>query len=269
MLPLVSVIIPTYNNERFLLEAVESILNQTLSDFELLIIDDGSTDSTPAIIAACVERDSRVRIHTNQSNMGIPRSRNIGVGLARGKYIAWLDSDDVACPDRLEHQASFLESHSEYGMVASDIEIIDEWSKPMGRRNYPHNDDEIRKVITRYNPCAHPASMIRASVFPAVGIFREDLALGEDYELLLRIASRYKVANISQPLIRYRVHSGQSKARYLKKTILNTFYIQKSALELGFQDSALNRAYRAVLKLTLVLPNRLVLWLFKKMTFTK
>ncbi|MBI5847477.1 MAG: glycosyltransferase [Nitrospirae bacterium] len=269
MPPLVSVIILAYNAERFLREAIESILNQSFRNFELLIINDSSTDSTSDIVTEYEAADSRVKSHTNPKNMGIPKSRNIGVELARGKYIAWLDSDDIAAPERLQMQVAFFEDQPEYALISSDLEIIDELGCTIGARIYPHDDKEIRKVLLRYNPFAQPASMLRRSVFDEVGPYCETMHVCEDYDLFLRISGHYRVANIPLPLLKYRMSTIQSKSMLLKKTISSTLKVQRAARKSGFPDSLVNRSYRVGLSVLLLVPSSVVLWFFNKATFIK
>src|SRR5688572_19220137 len=155
----VSVVIPAYNAERYLPEAVESILRQTFQDFEVIAIDDCSTDGTWGVIQSFAAKDPRVRAYRNDRNLGIAGNRNKGVGLARGKYLLWQDADDVSVPGRLEKQFRFMESHPDVGIVGGYIELF-RGGAALGVRKYPADDASLRRCIFRYSPVAQPAAMV-------------------------------------------------------------------------------------------------------------
>ncbi len=259
---------PVYNAGRFLTEAIESVLAQTYDHWELILIDDASQDNSAILAQEYAARDIRIRFFANPQNLGVAKTRNRALGLARGKYVAPLDNDDIALPNRLEEQVCFLEAHPAYALVASDIEIINEYSQPVALRVYPHQDREIRKVLTRMNPIANPASMFRRSVFDSLGgMYDESVCPVEDYEFVFRVAAAYKVANLAFPLTRYRMTSTQAKSVYLKKTLRTTLKIQRRALAAGVDDSLFNRCYRIGLVLLLLLPDTMVMSLFKRLCF--
>ncbi len=262
--PLVSVVMPVYNGVRFVQEAVSSILQQTFCDFELLIIDDCSTDGSFPLLKEIARNDQRIRLFHNNRNLGISKTRNKGIQLSRGKYIAVLDCDDIAMPDRLEKQVSFLEDHPHFGLITGNLIIIDENSREIGHRRYPSEDEAIRRVMLRYNPFAQPASMYRRSLCDSVGMYREDMTSCADYDLFLRFAAVAKVANLPEYLIKYRISSTQVKHRHLKLNIKLTIETQNRAVrEYGLSDSILNRLYRTALKCLLFVPDPVVITLFR------
>jgi glycosyltransferase involved in cell wall biosynthesis len=268
--PLVSVIMPAYNAERYLDEAIGSILGQTHGNLELIIVDDGSTDGSLAIARRCQGQDDRIRLFANSRNLGVARSRNIAMGYARGVYVAPLDNDDAALPRRLELQVAFLEANPDHGLVGSDIEIMDEESRTVGYRTYPHEDADIRRVLLRQNPVANPASMFRMSAFRQLGnAYAEEHCPVEDYEFVTRMALDFKLANLPQRLTRYRIRKEQAKSLYLKKTLRETIGIQLKGRARGLQDSLANRACRLGLRLLLPLPDPAILWLFKTIHYRK
>lgn len=267
--PLVSVIMPLYNAERFVAEAIESILHQTYENLELLIVDDFSQDRSVDIVRNYAETDSRIRFFQNRCNLGVAKTRNRAMQEARGEYIACLDNDDVALPARFEEQIRFLEAHPDHALVASDVEIIDEHSRVVAAREYPHSDGEIQRCLSRMNPIANPASMFKRAVFQELGgAYDESVCPVEDYEFVIRVARRFKVANLDQKLTRYRITATQAKAVQLKKTLSTTLLIQRRALDSGLRDSLYNMMYRGCLRVLRCLPNRLVLYLFKKISFS-
>jgi glycosyltransferase involved in cell wall biosynthesis len=259
---------PVHNAEPYLDEAVSSILAQTLQDLELIMVDDGSTDGSYAMAEEYAGHDPRIKLYRNPSNLGVARTRNIAMGQASGTYVASLDNDDWAHPRRLELQVAFLEANRDHGLVGSDIDIMDEGSKVTGCRIYPHDDRDIRRALLRFNPIANPAAMFPMEVFRELGgAYAEEHCPVEDYEFVLRVARRYRLANLPQRLTRYRVRRGQAKSLYLKKTIRETILLQHQARQAGLPDPAMNRLHRLGLGMLLLLPSPLVLELFKKISY--
>jgi hypothetical protein len=204
-----------YNGEEFLPEAIESVLAQTLADFELIVIDDGSTDSTPQILASCAARDSRIVVH-RQVNHGRAAALNRGVALTTAPLIARLDADDLAMPGRLERQREFLAEHESIAVVGGAVMFIDGNGRPFARWQYPLTDTEIRDALAYTTPIAHPAVMLRKDVFQAVGGYRSIFGDADDVDLWLRIAERHELANVRELAISYRVHPAQATVRNLE-----------------------------------------------------
>lgn len=269
MNPIISVIMPVYNAERYIRESIESILAQTYGHWELILVDDFSSDASSEIARQYSAVDCRVRFYANDRNLGVAKTRNRAIKEARGQYIACLDNDDVALPTRFAEQLRFLEDHPDHALVASDLEIIDEHSRIIATRTYPHSDREIRKSMLRVNPVANPACMFRKSVFDALGgFYDESLCPVEDYDFVLRVASHYKIANLERRLTRYRISTTQAKNVYLKRTIRMTLAIQKKHRKLLAGDTLFNQIYRLALSFLLLLPSPWVLWLFKRMSYS-
>ena len=209
--PVVSVVMIVYNGERYLAEAIDSVLNQSFSDFELVVVDDGSTDGTAAILSRYREVDSRVRTMV-QGHQGIPGSRNLGWRTARGKYIAWLDADDVSLPDRLEKQVEFLNRNPEVGIVSSCCWLIDTEENTKGLYEVPVDEFEIRWVMLLRNPFVNSSVMIRRNVVVEHDLdYDEDFEVAEDYELWTRLLDYTRGANIGEPLVEYRESQGATK----------------------------------------------------------
>lgn len=268
--PLVSVIMPVYNAEPYLEEAVSSILSQSWSNLELIMVDDASTDGSRALAEEFARQDSRVKLLCNERNLGVARTRNIAMAHAAGVYVAPLDNDDAAHPQRLELQAAFLEAHPDHALVGSDIDIMDESSRVTGHRVYPHDDADIRRVLLRFNPMANPACMFRMETFRELGgAYAEEHCPVEDYEFVLRVARRWKLANIPRRLTRYRIRRGQAKTLYLKKTIRETLLLQRLGIRAGLPDSPRNRLHRLGLRGLLLLPSSWVMGLFTAISYRK
>ena len=217
-MPRVTVLMSVYNGERFLWEAIDSILSQTFNDFEFVIVDDGSTDGTSTLLAA--EHDPRIRIVRNDKNLGLQRSLNIGLELACGHYVARLDADDIAMPDRLEKQVCFLDNHPEIGILGTACRLINVNGQHLGVSQYPLGDVQIRWRSLLTNPFAHPTVMVHREVLTQHGLrYNHDLHATEDYDLWTRVLKFTRGANLSEPLIKRRVHQGSLCITTLEATL--------------------------------------------------
>jgi glycosyltransferase involved in cell wall biosynthesis len=207
---MISVILPVYNGAAYLKEAIESILNQTYTNFELIIINDGSIDTSEKIIKFFC--DSRI-IYLYQENQGLAATLNNGIKIAKGKYIARQDQDDISLPDRFKRQIAYLEAHSQCGMVGCWAKILTGNSSKERFHKHPSEYAEILFELLFDNPIVHSSVMIRRSVFETVGLYTTDKMRQppEDYELWSRIAKYYPIANIPEVLQHYRqVSTGMS-----------------------------------------------------------
>ena len=210
-IPLVTVLMPVYNGEKYLGEAIESILNQTFIDFEFLIIDDGSTDSSVDITKSY--DDDRIRLIINQKNLGQSATLNKGIDLAVGKYIARMDQDDVSFARRLQRQVQFLKKNPHICVVGSWVDRHDEYNRTKGRIKLPMNKvHECGFWIFGYgeNVFSHPTVMFRTKEIVALGGYEEDYDIAQDVDLWFRAAERgFRFTNIPEVLLSYRIHSGQ------------------------------------------------------------
>jgi len=207
-MPKVSVVMSVYNGERYLREAVESILNQTFTDFEFIIIDDGSTDSTWQILTAYAMRDPRIVLIRNEKNVGLTKSLNKGLALARGEYIARQDADDVSLPQRLERQVAFLDNHAEFALVGCRPLLIDKAGNTSSIKQVPTDWNVLRAALLIENVLCHGSVVLRRVCLETVGFYREFFRAAQDYDLWLRIIEQYPVANLAEPLYRLREHPG-------------------------------------------------------------
>jgi hypothetical protein len=205
--PQINVVMSVYNGEKYLREAVDSILAQTFRDFEFIIIDDGSTDGTPAILESY--DDSRIGLVHNQENIGLTRSLNKGLALAQGKYVARMDADDVAMPHRFEKQVAFLEKYPGIGILGSSCQMIDTNGREQGLYQVPTSDLQIRWTSLLANPFWHPTVMMRRDVLIQNGLsYDEAFRTTQDYDLWMRMLKYTRGANLGEPLIRYRLYQG-------------------------------------------------------------
>ena len=267
--PLVSVIMPVYNGEKYLEEAIESILNQTFKDFELIIVDDGSVDKTLKIIEKYPKNNASIRLIKNNKNIGRVFSLNKALQEARGLYIARMDADDISLPKRIEKQINFLEKNQDYVIVGSNIEIINDEGKKLGVRIYPQDDENIRKTLLFKSPFAHPVVMFRKKEVVELGGYSNEYSTVEDYDLWIRILNKGKGYNLQEYLLKYRVHPNQEKNEKLKIQLNNTINLQKKYLFSKNCFSFFAIINWLALNILSFFPNFLILWLFKRLEFKK
>lgn len=267
--PLVAVVMPAHDAERYLEEALDSVLSQSYGNLEVVVVDDGSRDRTWEILQRYAERDPRVRPFRNDGNLGIVATRNRAFAEAsdQARYFAVLDSDDVCMPERIAHQVAFMEAHPQHAIVGGHTAIIDEQSSPVGERRYPTTDAELRKVIARYNPIAQPTVMIRRTALEEVGQYDTRYARCQDYDMWLRMAARFPIANLDEVTLRYRISQTQGKTTHLKASLRYTIEIQRRWLFHRDFFSVYNLAYWLAEHGLLLLPEPLILWLFKRLTY--
>jgi glycosyltransferase involved in cell wall biosynthesis len=218
----VSIIIPTYNSAKYLRQAIDSVFKQSFKDWELIIIDDASSDETTSLVSKYLDNassnyDSRVRYFKNETNLGISKTRNKGISLASAdsKYIAMLDSDDIWLnPNKLTEQVTAIEHNPLLGIVGTWMTQIDENGVEIGRISAGVEDEEIRHSILHYNNIAQSSVVFRKDAALAVGGYDESLATMEDHDLWLKIGTKWQFANIPTYALGYRVHKvGITKKR--------------------------------------------------------
>lgn len=207
-MPRVSVLMPVRNGERFLLDAVGSILQQTFTDLELVIVDDASTDGTSAILQDLA--DPRVRVLHLESAMGPSAARNAAFDHSRGDLVALLDSDDRSAPCRLERQVEFLTSHTAHVLVGSSFRLINDVGADIGWSPVLLDDLELRRDVFTRNPFANSAVLVQRDALARAGGWDDRLRVGEDYDLWVRVLEHGKVANIAEALSDYRLHGAQT-----------------------------------------------------------
>lgn len=208
--PKVSVIMATYNSGKYIEESILSILNQTLKDLELIIIDDCSTDNAPEIVEKYSKSDERVVIIRNNINSGIAISRNNGIRLAKTDYVAIMDSDDMAYSQKLQIQYDFLRSHPKIAAVSSGTEIIDENGKYLKSRIGLIDPDEIKFRILLRNPFINSSVLFRKNLFEEMGGYNREFEYSEDYSLYSFLSEKYALASIPETLTKYRQNAESS-----------------------------------------------------------
>jgi len=240
--PKVSVAIPVYNREKYIAQAIDSILAQTFTDFELLLIDDGSADSSVAIIRSY--SDPRIRLVCHATNSGVAAARNSAITHARGEYLAFLDSDDWAYPRRLAEQVAFLDRHPDYAAVGTWIEWMDTEGRPFGRtKRKPTSPEDIAALRLFQSGIENSASMARTRILREYG-YQEDYDPSEDFDLWARVAAKYKLGTLSTVLVRRRQHPQQltrEKAGSAQERRAAIYAAQLATLGVTFTTTDLER----------------------------
>jgi len=274
--PSVSVIMPTLNVEKYVRESIDSIIDQTFKNFEFIIIDGGSKDDTVKIINNYIEKDNRIKFYSFD-NLGRIDTRQKGVLLAKSRFIAWQDADDVSYKDRLEIQYKFLEDNPDIAVVGSYLDFYcDKTKKIISVRKYYADDYNLRKRIFLFCPIAQPASMIRKEAIEEVGNYNKDFidliglkdekGYPEDLEMWLKIGLKYKFANITKSLIKYRINNNDSvTSKNLRKMELATVKLRMwyGLKKFGYRMSLLDKVYCLLMRISIyLLPSKLKMRIF-------
>lgn len=220
-MPLVSIILPVYNGASYVKEAVKSILQQSFTDFELVVIDDASTDATGQMLTSF--SDSRLQIVKNKTNVGTYVSRNKGMKLSSGRYIAVMDADDYACPERLQLQFDYMESHPEILACGSQFYFM---GTQVGIKK-PLDYQSIQLALLKDNCFLHPSLFIRRETLMEIGGYREDYRYSLDYDLVCRLALNGKLVNLKDVLMKYRWHWGQISQAHAREQRYYAYLIRQ------------------------------------------
>lgn len=210
MIPRVSILMPVYKTAPYLREAMDSILSQTFTDYELIVLNDCSPDEADEILDTY--SDSRIVRYKGEKNAGLSNILNVGIGMARGKYIARMDSDDLSCPERLQIQVDFLESHPDIDLVSVGMQLFGAKDEIWVREQNP---DKVKINALFHSPILHASSMWRRERFEEKGLrFRQEMVPSEDYDLWTRaLVKGLKMVNLRQVLYKYRIHPAQATTR--------------------------------------------------------
>lgn len=262
--PKVSVIMPNYNCEKYISKAIESILNQTFTDFEFIIIDDGSTDNSWSIIQEYAKKDNRIIAIKNDENLKICKTLNKWIELSRWEYIARMDSDDISIIDRFEKQVQFLDKNPDIWIVGGTMQIMNWDGNIYSERKYNLIDKEIRNKLFRYSPFCHPVIMIRKNILDMSWNYDEQQVFAEDYDLYFRLWKYSKFANLEYSLIKYRMFENNSTTKKLKEMELKTLLIRlKAVKEYWYKMSLWDKVYWILQYISIYfIPWKFKIWLF-------
>jgi glycosyltransferase involved in cell wall biosynthesis len=235
--PRVSVVLPVRDGEKYVEDAVRSILGQTFHDLEVVVVDDGSSDGTPRIIASLAEEDSRVRLERLRPT-GLVGALNAGIGRASGSYIARMDADDVSLPRRIERQVAELDARPTVGVLGTQVRYVDAAGRPMGIWSLPVGEELVRWSLFFGTALAHPSVMMRRSLVEAHP-YRETEAHAEDYDLWVRLARLTSLDNLPEILFERRVHGSSVSDVNETQQTESTLRVQRAsiALALGREPS--------------------------------
>jgi len=224
--PLISVIMPCYNSEKYIEQAIESILNQTYKNIELIVVDDCSTDNSFELAKGYSKRDQRVKCFKNKDNIGATKTLNRLIEKSRGQYIARMDPDDISFEDRIEKQYRLLIKQN-YDVLGTNIIFIDSSGNRKSKRRYSKN---IGSVIKLENPLAHPTVLMKKNNLVIYGGYDEKFVTSQDYDLWLRLWSHgCKIGIVDEYCLYYRIHEDGISKKEAKKTLRNWIQIKESA----------------------------------------
>lgn len=233
-LPLVSILLPVFNGEKYLEECLKSIALQTYTNWELVIVNDGSIDRSDEIIVAFIKLSKNHVVYINLVHKGLPACLNIGVKQTKGKYIARMDADDIMLPERLEMQFTFMENNPKIGLLGSNVTEIDKNGNKLRVAKFPLKDNEIKRKMLKGSSISHPTVFVRREIF-VENPYEEIYPSPEDYELWVRLLDKINFENLPEALIMKRIHSDQITQKkyrsmmYQKMMILTKYIFEKKA----------------------------------------
>lgn len=262
---------PAYNAELYIARAIESILNQTIKEFELIIIDDSSNDSTYQIAKKYAEIDKRIKLHRNRKNLQIAETLNKGIRLSESKYIARMDADDISHPERLRLQYEYLKKNKEVAVVGANMEIINETGEVVSKREYPTSNEELKEIMFLYSPFAHPVVMMKKKALKEFEGYDVDKVPCEDIDLWFKIGSKYKFGSISRFLLKYTLVPQSNTSSKLKRLELLGFKVKLNAVrKYNHNPSLYDLIYNVGQFVTLwFMPARFRIWLYNYLRSNK
>jgi hypothetical protein len=226
--PLVTVLLPVRDGARYLDAALDSIRGQSLADIEILAVDDGSRDATPALLARHAAKDPRLRVLARPAE-GLVAALNLGLAAARAPLVARMDADDVAAPERLARQAAAFAARPALAALGTACRLIDAEGVPQGMLRFPEAPEAVHAALRHANCLAHPTVMLRRDAVLALGGYRPAFEMAEDYDLWLRLSERHEVANLAEPLLDYREHPRQASRVAVAQRILSELAARRCA----------------------------------------
>jgi len=236
--PLVSIVLPVHNGEKYLRESLDSCLRQTYENIEIVVIDDASNDRTPEILKEYEKKSDRVRVLTIEKQETVGQVLNIGIEASNGSYIARMDADDIMYPIRIEKQVEFLEENELVVVVGGQIDIIDGDGNITEERKYALADKQIRRVFFWSQPFAHPSIMFRKNVSIEVGMYPEDLPKVEDVKFIFALSTKGEFANLKEKVLKYRMTFNTESQAKMVDHFKRTCVVRKQVIkELGIKPT--------------------------------
>lgn len=243
---LVSILMPVYNAEKYLSKALDSIISQSYSTWELIAVDDWSTDDSYQILQKFARKDSRIKTYRNGQHRGVSGAANLAISMTKSQYIVRMDADDIMHPQRIEKQLDFLRSSRDVVVVGTQCVLIDQDTQRVGEKRFPTSHSDIYRMIFRSIPIQQPSMMINRGLLPKDFVFYDnDKQTAEEVELLFKLSLYGKAANLPEYLHFYRLHEQNTSLKDPKKTFYLTFLtrmkaIKKHGAKLHFSDFLFN-----------------------------
>ncbi len=237
--PLVSVVLPVYNAGAYLREAILSIIGQTYTNWELIIVDDGSTDDSWQIAQELANQDSRLRLFRNRSHRGVTYAANLAIKHARGKYLARMDGDDISHSSRLARQLAFLQKNPQVVAVGAQCTLINAQGKKIGEKNFPLTSQTVYEQLFYNLPLQQPSIMINRQLLPKDFIwYHQPVVSGEEHQLVFRLFQFGQVVNLPSFLLKYRLHGQNTSMQHPKKDFYQILYARFFAvMKWGYRPS--------------------------------
>ncbi len=264
--PMVSVLMPVYNAGKFLAPAIESIRKQTVTNFELLIIDDGSTDKTPTILKRYTKKDKRIRIFRNKKNVGLVKSLNSIIKKTRGAYVARMDADDIAYPKRFEKQIALLESNPRLVACGGQVEIIDEKGKIIAEKKFPIDPATCYNTIMNVMVIQPPALMARGKIFRTLK-YENHLFKNDDISMHFKLLKFGQFSNVEDTIFQYRRRPDSLTHKTPKKVYFLALLVRINAIKKHGYAPTFQNLLLALIEtfVVAILPNQAIIWLFELM----
>lgn len=262
---LISIVMPVYNAGDYLDEALESVRVQTHKNWELICIDDYSTDQSYKKLQGYSKKDKRIKVYRNGAHKGVSYAANLAISKACGEFIARMDADDVMLPDRVEKQAKFLQENPDVIAVGGQCLLINKEGREIGKKVFPEQHEKVYDMIYRAIPIQQPALMVDKTRLPKDFVwYQSNLQYGEEVDLLFRLFNYGRCANLGAYLLKYRIHDKNVSLLHPKKTFLVTYEARKRAVrEYGYKPTPLSRAISFLQRVAVgILPEKLVFPLF-------
>ena len=263
--PLVSVVMTAYNAAEFVSAAVASIQSQTYPNWELIVVNDGSSDKTGDILKNIARKDKRIKLISYNKNRGASYASNLGLSKTRGLLIARMDADDIALPDRLAKQVEYLLNNPSVIAVGGQCQLIDRKGKVTGEKSFPLTYTQIYRALYQYNPIQHPTIMINTKLLGDKRIqYHSDVVLAHDLELLFFLSQYGKLANLADVVLKYRIHTDSLSLRNPKMTFRDTMEVRKRAVKVfGYKPDMTGRVMDMVQRMIImILPSVIIYPLF-------
>lgn len=265
--PLISILMPVYNAGDFLVEAIESIRNQTLKDWELIVVDDGSTDKSIEILKKYAEKDSRIKVFKFKKNKGLAFALNYGLNKVHGKYLARMDADDISYPKRLETQLRYLIRNPKVVAVGSQVKLINEKGNFIGYKKFPTDPKKIYQMMGMMMSIQHPTLLTYTKLIKKCGYANHTTA--EDVSMFFKLMQFGEFLNTKEVLLKYRIRKNSNSLKNPKKTFYLTLKSRiKAVIDWGYKPTIpavlINIAQFILISL---LPDNLVISLYEKIRF--